>query len=176
ASGLALAGVLIGGTRVWVGIWLGSFVANLWTAWDMSHATALLTSVMIPTSIGMGASAQALVGASLVRRWVGFPSTLTRARDICTLLLLGGPLSCLVSATVGVTTLAVSAQSPWSLFVITGWTWWVGDTFGVLIATPLVLSWLAEPRASWRRRRLSVVLPLVGALGVGLLILRIFAR
>jgi signal transduction histidine kinase/sensor domain CHASE-containing protein len=137
----------------------------------MSHATALLTSVMIPTSIGMGASAQALVGASLVRRWVGFPSTLTRARDICTLLLLGGPLSCLVSATVGVTTLAVSGQIPWSLFVITWWTWWVGDTFGVLIATPLVLSWLARPGASWCRRRLSVGLPLVVALALGFVIL-----
>ena len=171
ASGLALAGVLMGGAWVWLGIWLGSFVVNLWTAWDTSHAAALLTSVAIPTSIGVGATAQALVGAALVRRWVGFPSPLTRARDICTFLLLGGPLSCLVSATVGVTTLAVSGQIPWSLFVMTWWTWWVGDTLGVLIATPLVLSWLAEPRASWRRRRLSVVLPLVVALAFGFVIL-----
>ena len=83
ASGLALAGVLMGGAWVWPGIWLGSFVVNLWTAWDTSHAATLLTSVAIPTSIGVGATAQALVGAALVRRWVGFPSPLTRARDIC---------------------------------------------------------------------------------------------
>src|SRR5712691_1194794 len=67
ASGLALAGALMGGAWVWPGIWLGSFVANLWTAWDTSHAAALLTSVAIPSSIGMGATLQALVGASLVR-------------------------------------------------------------------------------------------------------------
>src|SRR5438093_10337915 len=170
AAGLALAGVLMGGARVWPGIWLGSFVVNLWTAWDTSHAAALLTSVAIPSSIGVGAAAQALVGASLVRRWVGFPSPLTSARDIGTFLLLGGPLSCLVSATVGVTTLAVSGQIPWSLFVMTWWTWWVGDTLGVLIATPLVLSWLAEPRPIWRRRRLSVALPLVGALALGFVV------
>src|SRR2546430_5036837 len=166
AAGLALAGVLMGGARVWPGIWLGSFVVNLWTAWDASHAAALLTSVAIPTSIGVGAAAQALVGAALVRRWVGFPSPLTSARDIGTFLLLGGPLSCLVSATVGVTTLAVSGQIPWPMFVMTWWTWWIGDTLGVLIATPLVLSWLAEPRAVWRRRRLSVGLPMVGALAL----------
>ena len=170
ASGLALAGVLMGGARVWPGIWLGSFVANLWTAWDTSQAAALLTSVAIPTSIGVGATVQALLGASLVRRWVGFPSPLTSARDIGTFLLLGGPLSCLVSATAGVTTLAVSGQIPWPLFVMTWWTWWVGDTLGVLIATPLVLSWLAEPRAIWRRRRLSVALPLVGALALGFVV------
>jgi len=170
ASGLALAGVLMGGARVAPGIWLGSFVVNLWTAWDATHAVALLTSVAIPTSIGVGATAQALIGASLVRCWVGFPSPLTHARDISIFLLLGGPLSCLVSATVGVTTLTVSGQIPWSLFVMTWWTWWVGDTLGVLIATPLVLSWLAEPRAIWRRRRLSVGLPMMGALALGFVI------
>ena len=167
AAGVALAGVLIGGARVWPGIWLGSFVANLWTAWDTSHAAALLTSVVVPTSIGAGATAQALVGAALVRRWVGWPSSLTQVRDIGAFLLLGGPLSCLVSATGGVTTLAVSGQIPSSLFVMTWWTWWTGDTLGVLIATPLMLSWLAEPHAIWRRRRLSVALPLVGALALG---------
>jgi CHASE1-domain containing sensor protein len=39
-----------------------------------------------------------------------------------------------------------------------------GHTIGVLIVTPLLLSWLAEPRDIWRRRRLSVAMPLVGAL------------
>jgi signal transduction histidine kinase/CHASE1-domain containing sensor protein len=145
-------------------------MANLWTAWDTSHTAALLASIAIPTSIGIGATLQALVGAALVRRWVGFPCSLTGARAIGTFLLLGGPLSCLVSATVGVTTLAVSGQIPWSLFVMTWWTWWVGDTLGVIIATPLVLSWLAEPQDIWRRRRLSVGLPMVVALALGFIV------
>ena len=166
ASGLALAGVLMGGARVWPGIWLGSFVVNLGTAFDATHAAALLTSVAIPSCIGVGASIQALVGAALVRRRVGFPSALTRGSEIGTFLMLGGPVSCLVSATVGAATLALSGQIPWALFVITWVTWWVGDSLGVLIATPLALSWLAEPRAIWRRRRISVALPLVGALAL----------
>src|ERR671924_456251 len=68
----ALAGVLMGGARVWPGIWLGSFVVNLGTAFDATHSAALLTSIAIPTSIGVGATMQALVGASLVRCFVGF--------------------------------------------------------------------------------------------------------
>jgi signal transduction histidine kinase/CHASE1-domain containing sensor protein len=170
AAGLALAGVLIGGERVSLGIWLGSFVVNLWLSRDVIHTLGLLTGVVIPASIGVGAAAQALVGASLVRRWVGFPSPLTRARDIGIFLLLGGPLSCLVSATVGATTLAVSGQIPWSLFIMTWWTWWGGDTLGVLTITPVVLSWLAEPRAIWRSRRFSVGLPLVGVLALGFVV------
>jgi CHASE1-domain containing sensor protein len=170
ASGLALAGVLMGGTRVWPGIWLGSFLVNIWTAFNAPTTAALLTSIAIPTSIGVGATVQALVGALLVRRVVGFPNALTGAYEIGTFLLLGGPVSCLISATVGVTTLVLNGQIPWALFAITWGTWWVGDTLGVLIVTPLVLSWFAEPRAIWRRRRISVALPLVGALALAIVV------
>ena len=170
ASGLALAGVLMGGARVWPGIWLGSFMANIGTAFDATDAAALLTSAMIPAGIGVGAVVQALVGAALVHRGVGFPNTLTRAREIGALLLLGGPVSCLISATVGVTALAISGRIPSEMYFIQWGTWWVGDTFGVLITIPLVLSWLAEPRATWRRRWLSVALPLVGALALAVVI------
>jgi PAS domain S-box-containing protein len=170
-AGIALAGVLIGGTRVWPGIWLGSVLVNFWTAFDTATPMALLTSVAIPTSLGLGATLQALAGACLVRRIVGFPTALTQAREVLLFLLLGGPLSCLVSATVGVTTLAVRGIIPWVLFVHSWQTWWLGDTLGVLIVTPLMLSWLAEPRQIWsRRRRLSVALPLVGALALAVVV------
>jgi PAS domain S-box-containing protein len=170
AAGIALAGLLIGGARVWPGIWLGSVLVNFWTAFDATTPLALLTSVAIPTTLGLGATLQALVGAYLVHRIVGFPTALTQAREILLFLLLGGPLSCLVSATVGVTTLAVTGIIPWALFVVSWQTWWVGDTLGVLIVTPLALSWFAESRQIWRRRGLSVALPLVGALALAVIV------
>src|SRR5262249_47598672 len=43
------------------------------------------------------------------------------------------------------------------------------DTIGVLIVTPLVLSWAAEPRQSWRRRRLPLTLALVGTFALAVL-------
>src|SRR5262249_27066290 len=166
ASGLALAGVLMGGAWVWPGIWLGSFMVNIGIALDATDAATLLASVAIPTSIGVGAVVQALVGASLVRRCVGFPNKLTGARAIATLLIHGGPVSCMISATVGVTALAIGGLIPWGMYSIYWATWWIGDTFGVLITTPLMISWLAEPRAVWHCRRLSIALPLVGALAL----------
>src|SRR4051794_8852421 len=54
-SGLALVGVLMGGTRMWPGIWLGSFMANIGTVFDATNAAALLTSVAIPAAIAVGA-------------------------------------------------------------------------------------------------------------------------
>src|SRR5919109_27600 len=169
-SGIALAAVLMGGARLCPGIWLGSFVANMGTAFHAANPATLLAAAVIPTNIGVGAVVQALVGASLVRRCLGFPHAPTQARKIGAFLILGGPISCLISATVGVTTLAISRQIPWGIYFIQWKMWWVGDTFGVLIATPLVLSWFAEPREIWRRRRISVVLPVVGALALSLLV------
>ena len=145
-------------------------MVNIGTAFDATNAAALLTSAMISAGIGVGAVVQALVGSALVHRGVGFPNTLTRARTIGVLLVLGGPVSCLISATVGVTALAISGRIPSEMYFIQWGTWWVGDTFGVLITIPLVLSWLAEPRATWRRRRLSVALPLVGALALAVVV------
>ena len=169
-SGLAVAWVLVGGARVWPGIWLGSFLANLWTAFDATTPGALLTSVAIPASIGVGATLQALLGAALVHRTLGAPARLERGRQIIAALALGGPASCLVSATVGITTLIISGQLPWAQLGIHWATWWVGDTLGVLSLTPLALSWLAEPRDIWCRRRTLVALPVVGALALALVV------
>jgi PAS domain S-box-containing protein len=169
-AGLALVGVLIGGPRVWPGIWLGSFLLNIWTSFEATSAAALLISVAVPTGIGAGAVMQALAGGSLVRHFVGFPTPLDQGREVVGFLLLTGPIGCLVSASFGVMTLAVSGQIPWAMFVIHWGTWWVGDTLGVLIVTPLALSFLAEPREIWRRRRVSVAVPLAGALALAFVV------
>ena len=44
---------------------------------------------------------------------------------------------------------------------VTWWTWWVGDTLGVLIAAPIVLSLIGRPRTDWARRRVIVALPML---------------
>src|SRR5437879_1687416 len=161
-SGIALAVTLMYGYNVWPGIVLGSILVNIGTALETASVAALLKSMALATSIGMGAALQAVVGAYLVRHSVGFPSALTREREIGTFLVLGGPCSCLINATMSVTILWLGGKIPWALTPLSWWTWWVGDTIGVLIITPLVLSWVAEPRQRWRRRRLSLTLALVG--------------
>jgi PAS domain S-box-containing protein len=108
----------------------------------------------------MGAAVQAMTGAFLVRRFVGFPNPLDEERDVLKFMALAGPLSCLVSATIGVTSLLLAGAVSLSEYVFNWCTWWVGDTVGVLIAAPLALIWAGEPREIWRQRRISVALPL----------------
>ncbi|HNK30664.1 MAG TPA: CHASE domain-containing protein [Plasticicumulans sp.] len=159
-SGIALAGVLLYGARVAPGIWLGSFVANAVTAADLSGLPALLHSLLLPAVIGCGAMLQALFGAWLIRRWVGFPGPLQREREIIAFLLLGGPVGCLLSASIGASALVLAGVVAAHAWAFTWWNWWVGDSIGVLVVTPLVLVALGRPRRLWRRRALTVAGPL----------------
>ncbi len=160
ASGIALAIVLLFGYRLWPGILLGSFLVNVGTSFDALSAVPPLKSVALATSIGIGAALQAVIGAFLVRRFVGFPSPLIHGHDVVKFLLLGGPIGCVISSTWGVTSLLIGDFIPGADYPFSWWTWWVGDTIGVLIVTPIVLIWTGRPRKLWRTRRIFVALPL----------------
>ncbi|HUP91811.1 MAG TPA: CHASE domain-containing protein [Solimonas sp.] len=163
-AGIALAGALLCGWRVAPAVWLGSFLANLPNGFDASSAAALGHSLVIPASIATGAAAQALAGAALIERLVGYRNILTQELSVVPMLLLGGPLACIIGATVGVTTLQLAGAVPADGYVASWGTWWVGDSVGVLVVTPLVLLWAVRPRAAWLQRQVLVTLPLAGLL------------
>ena len=60
----------------------------------------------------MGTALQALAGVWLVRRVVGFPTALDQGRHVAAFLVLGGPVSCLIGATWGVTSLLAGGRHP----------------------------------------------------------------
>lgn len=159
-AGIALAAVLLGGYRVWPGILLGSFLLNVGTAFDTSNATAMLRSVLVAGTIGAGAAVQAVLAGWLIRRYIGYRNILTQEFGAIRLLLVGGPLACLLNATLAVSTLWLADLIPGDNYLFNWWTWWVGDSIGVLIFTPLVLVWALQPGRHWRRQQLAVTLPM----------------
>ncbi len=161
ASGLALAAVLLAGYRVWPGILLGSFLVNAYTAHDASHAEALMQSLGIASIIGMGAALQALAGGWLIKRFVGYRNILTQGLSVITMLLLAGPISCVINASISVTTLWLAGSIPTTNYLFNWWTWWVGDSIGVLVFTPLALIMSLRPSREWRREQIAVAAPLI---------------
>lgn len=158
ASGVALAGVVLVGHRVWPGVWLGSFLINL--GLSASPATA--------ACIGLGASAQAVIGGLLVRRFSPVPESLETSRGALRFLSLGGPISCLVGASVGVAALVQAGAFGGGRAPFNWFTWWVGDALGVLIFAPCAVLVGLEPRR-WRRY-LGVMVPLLAAFAVATLL------
>jgi signal transduction histidine kinase/integral membrane sensor domain MASE1 len=159
-AGIALACLLLYGSRHWPAILIGSFLVNVGTSFDGSNDAAIARSILVAATIAAGASIQALIGAWLVRRFVPSPLELLRGQDIGRFLLLGGPLGCLVNATLAVGSLFLLGVVPSSQLAFNWWTWWIGDCIGVVVAAPIVLIALGKPRNAWRRRWIPVALPL----------------
>lgn len=142
-SGIALAALTVFGPRLWPGVLIGSFMVNL----SISQQSFLSPqALVVAASIGMGASLQAAAGALLVRRFAGRPLELIHEWDIVKFLGLAGLLSCVVNPTFGVGALSLARVISWGDVLFHWWTWWVGDVIGVVIFSPLVFIWVAEPR------------------------------
>jgi PAS domain S-box-containing protein len=164
ASGIALAGMLLAGYRVWPGLFLGALLINGWTPLSNADSLAvMMSSSLVPVSISVGATAQAALGVFLIRRFVGYPSALIQDHHALGFLTLGGPIACLVGASVGVASLRFGNVIDGSQIAWNWWTWWFGDTIGVIIFAPLTMICFARPRHAWRPRWLSVALPMAAA-------------
>jgi len=159
AAGLALAALAVWGWRYWPAIWIGAFAAKLLGGMPLPLAAL----------IAVGIAMQAVLGALLTRHLPPAAQPLARARGALAFFVLGGPIACLVSATVGVAALHFLGDLPASMLAAEWMTWWVGDSLGVLLAAPLVLLVLSESRLRWRDHALQGAGPLVilGVLVVG---------
>lgn len=161
AAGIALAALLLGGKKVLPGLFLGSLFAQTFSFFDGSSTETLTNSCITGIVVSIGSCLQALSAVWLINRFVGKQDLLIKDVRIIRFLLLGGPVACVVTATVGTAMLgaihAISATDLWSNWL----TWWIGDTMGVLVFTPLLLIFFAKPRAIWQSRRNCVAYPLL---------------
>jgi PAS domain S-box-containing protein len=137
-SGIALAALLLLGRRFWPAITLGAFAVNL------TGGIAPLAAA----TIAVGNTLEGLLGAWLLTTTAGFrtaPEPLSRLRDVLALVVLGAVVSTPVAATVGVTVLTVFGGAP-AIPYGTAWlAWWTGDAIGILLVTPLILTWAKGP-------------------------------
>ncbi len=171
ASGIALAALLLCGRRLWPGVFFGSFLINCHIGGVFERAFDP-GGLVIPALIATGAMLQALFATTLVRRRFGRPLGLGSVNDVLGLVLILGPVGCLVSASFGTASLwLMGSLPPGSLFH--NWqTWWLGDLFGVLVVVPLVLfaPWWQRPPILWRGHsvaRMSVMGLLLVSLCMG---------
>jgi signal transduction histidine kinase len=160
-AGIALGVILARGTRLWPGILAGSLLLNLEISLRQAAGGPLAAAGVPLFGIAMGATVQALLSAALVRRFVSQPLELAREVDIFRFFVLGGAVGSLINATWSVLLLALARAVAWPAVPFTWLTWWIGDTVGVILIAPLVLAWMAEPRAMWKRRLFTVNLPVL---------------
>ncbi len=167
ASGIAIGMLLTSGAGLWPGVLIGSFILNTYISGAWTPTTGLdLLKTGVAFSIAVGSTLQALTGCWLIKRIIGKTLNLDHVRQIGITLLLAGPVSCIVAATVGVGTLFATGILPAEKISQNWITWWVGDTFGVIVFLPLlVISANKHFRLTWRGEPLGK-LPLLAFLVV----------
>ena len=153
-SGIALASMLLYGVRIWPGIFIGSCCISAWT-FDFNAET-----FQIYFATGFGATLFAYTGSYLIKKYPGFPNSLIDDKEIILFLLLGGPVSCLIPATVVVFVMSLSGFISPSEIPINWFSLWTGNTLGVLIFTPIMLTIFTPDSPLWKSRRISLALPL----------------
>ena len=142
-SGIALAALLLGGSRLWPGVWLGSAAANL----------TIETSLVAAGVIATGSSVQALVGAALVRRHIGLPYRFRRAEQVVKFVALAALVST-IAPTCALLPLGLLHPMAGSELFWNWWTWWQGDASGIILAAPLILSWAGASTVRWTREKI----------------------
>lgn len=134
-TGIALAAALVWGPSCWFGIFLGAFLVNLTTG-EPAFSTAF--------EIAIGNTLAPAFGALMLKRTIGSQNFFRRGRDIVTFILITAG-SMLLSATGGILSLYFNGLLSSDL-VLKAWLgWWLGDIIGVMIFSPLLLAWVANP-------------------------------
>ena len=143
AAGIAVAALVLGGRRLWAGVFLGAVASHLLT--DVSSTTAVVMSIGNPLA--------ALAAATTLRSGrARFSPDLREVRNAVTFVLAGVVLPAALAATWGVASL-------WGGGVVGGdeilrsWgTWWIGDAMGAVIAGSLCIAWWSSPQRQVPRR------------------------
>jgi PAS domain S-box-containing protein len=169
SAGIAVAGLLLLGWRIWPGIWLGAFVGNAIVYWQ-NQVGSPMSILTASTIIASGNTLGALMGWYACARWIGRSEDGSLQLDpdlmfdkmsvfqfACAALAAG-----LTSAVFGPAVVCAWNIAPWEKYPLLAFTWFCGDATGILYMTPFLLSiapasWFDEPQGmdyqpGWRER------------------------
>ncbi len=129
-AGIALAAMILGGVKYWPGVFLGVLLINL------RHGTPLSYSPIIAATNALGP----VLGAYWLRSVFDFRTDFARQKDLFAFLSVGAIGSMAVGATGGVFALWLADIVPTDSLRKAWAIWWMGDTMGVLLAAPPILT------------------------------------
>ena len=105
-----------------------------------------------------------LIGAALLRWFVGPRVDVSRMRDALGLVILAGVIAPAIAAVPGATKfVGVESSIP---FAAAWQVWWFGGALGVVVVAPVILSWANRPRVEAISKRRIAELVLLGVLVV----------
>ncbi len=160
AAGLGVGFILVWGKKIIPAIILAEIINGIvlynihqdfgWNRITMYDVLLLMTNIFRPLFAGF-----------LVRYIVGAHPQLIQVKNIVKFFIFAAVIPCLVSTVFFVALLTSAGYYSMEDFLLKGFLWYLGDLMSVLIFSPLVLSFLAQPRGMWKPRIKSVAIPII---------------
>ena len=142
-TGLSLAAMLIFGPGLWPFVALGNLI----------YSAFLGSNFYFTVCVAIGNTIQALLAWALLNE-NGFRRRMERVQDVLLLVLFAALAATMVSALCGAIGMMFLVGTSWNLFLNIFWIWWIGNTMGVLIVTPFLLSLRGDYFSGWSGSRL----------------------
>jgi len=161
AAGISLALALKFGPKVLLGILIGDFLLQF-NAFGLHIASFdTFTTVAFEFSIALSAVFSTYLSLSLLKRYRLYPDQLITERSILKLLLFAGPIATLIPAITSVYLFSLMGLVQQSSLVDNGFAWWLGDSLGIIVFTPLTLLFIDLPGKVNTMRRWTVSIPIL---------------
>src|SRR5216683_2603674 len=166
-TGFALAAIVLWGYRASPAIFLAAMIANATAAGSIGTAISIAT----------GNSLEALIGAALINVWSNGRDTFSTSNRVAKFTVICVVLATPISATVGITSLAIAGYADWANFANIWLTWWLGDMIGALVVTPVVVLWALSDARAFSRTELTKSAGVIAlALAVGFIAFSPYAQ
>ncbi len=137
-SGIALAAFLLFGPKIWPGIFIGEFIANA-SLFHQNDAGGITSVLLVSIAFGCGDSLSAFISYYLITRFIPSKQLMERVKNVFVFAGIA-MIGSLVGSIVGASSLTISGISDVSKFGFLMGTWWIGDSTGVMVFTPFILT------------------------------------
>ena len=158
ASGLVVVVLLLFGYRMWPAFLIGAFFVNWTTTWNIATSIA----------IAVGNTLEGLFIVFLIDNMIKGKKVFDSPDTILKFIFI---TICgnIISATIGITSLAIGNFANWASYISLWFTWWIGNFIGVIIVVPLIISWYTPAKIS-SGNIIEKVLAVLSIIAVGILV------
>ncbi|MBQ4834455.1 CHASE domain-containing protein [Pseudoalteromonas sp. MMG010] len=155
-AGIALVGCYLWWWRFVPTLFISALAFNLNVFDSAAHELVLVgNSFNQAVLIALGIVLQAMLGAGVLKYWLGHPLYLKKRHQIVLFIIVVAILSSLISANIGMWALGNNGftHSHWNNVIY----WWLADALGILIASPFLLV-LFQPKGQYTVTPFSTML------------------
>jgi signal transduction histidine kinase/CheY-like chemotaxis protein/integral membrane sensor domain MASE1 len=158
-AGIGLIGCYLFWWRFFPFLFLASFAFNFSIDPQFEYAQFFSSYALQNGLIAFGVMLQGIVGASILKYWLGNPFEQSENTKTLYFIIIVGIIVSLISSNIGVYSLSIFNTSypvyDYQLNVIY---WWLGDTLGILLVVPFFLSLFNFKRLKNHQRKTFIII------------------